>query len=92
MLITNIGGYTTYVTDPLTQWATNQQIGFSGSNISGSITLLFSNKTSVTAEPVPVIYSDGRYIGDIPNKMLTEPYSIICYIRKSAVIFINFSI
>lgn len=81
MLEVNFTNYDTYSADTLTQWDTNQKLKISGLNLSVVPTLLFTNRLSITAEPIPATMENGAIICDIPNGLLTEAYPIIVYIR-----------
>ena len=83
MLEINISSnYDIYTTESLTQWDTNQKIAIAG--ITGTINILFFNRIQGTSEPVNTVYSAGRYVGDIPNGLLAEPYPIIAFVRKKS--------
>lgn len=81
MLKVNIIDYMTYASDTLTQWDTNIQLMITGLSLNVTPTILFSNRISVTSEPVVTKMSNGIIISEIPNGLLTEPYPIIAYVR-----------
>lgn len=81
MINVNFSGYADYQTDALTQWDLNQELNVTGLTLSGTPTVLFSNKKSITAEPVTAKYSGGVLTCEIPNGMLTECYPVYAYIR-----------
>lgn len=83
MIEVNYSGYDTYSTDPLTQWDVNQSLKISGLSIKSAPTILFSNRVSVTAEPVAATLGENNIIScDIPNGLLTENYPIVAYVRS----------
>lgn len=83
MLEVNYSNYNTYSTDCLTQWDTNQTLKIKGLGLKAAPTVLFSNRVSVTNDPVTAILKDGFVICDIPNGLLTESYPITAYIRTT---------
>lgn len=79
----NFSNYDTYSTDCLTQWDTNQTLNISGLKLDAAPVILFSNRMSVTAEPVNATYKNNVISCPIPNGMLAYDYPIIAYIRVS---------
>lgn len=84
-LTVDFSNYDTYATDCLTQWDTNQTLRITGVTLNTAPTILFSNRVSVTCEPVPTDLQNGGVVScDIPNGLLCEKYPITAYIRTTA--------
>lgn len=83
MIEVNYSDYDTYAADCLTQWDTNQTLRIKGLGLRVAPTVLFSNRVSITNEPVTAILKDGYVMCDIPNKLLAESYPITAYIRTT---------
>lgn len=73
--------YNNYATEPLTQWDANQKLNIYGLSVSTTPTILFSNRKSITAEPVVGSLNADNISCDIPNGFLTEPYPIFVFVR-----------
>lgn len=81
MLEVNFTNYDNNAADPLCQWDANQKMSITGVSTSKAPTILFCNRVSVSAEPVPTQIVNGVIICEIPNALLTVPYPIIAYVR-----------
>lgn len=83
MLEVNFSNYNTYSTDCLTQWDTNQVLKITGLDMKVAPTILFSNRVSLTPEPVSASLLNGVVTCDIPNGLLTKSYPVTAYIRQT---------
>ena len=81
MLDINFQSYDNNATEPLCQWDVNQKISIKGIPVNKAPTILFSNRLSVSAEPVPTQSVNAVITCEIPNALLTEPYPITAYVR-----------